>query len=441
MNAGDTIAAIATPPGEGAIALIRISGPETPSIVERIFTPAGKPPAPRIATLGTIHDAGEPLDEVLMTTFRAPASFTGEDVAEIACHGGMLLAAQILKLILRHGARAADPGEFSQRAFVNGKMDLTRAEAVMDIIRARTPLALRAAAHQLEGRLGDGILALRDKVLKAVAHLEAWIDFPDEDIDPASGRALLGQIQSTLEGIDSLLATADEGKVLREGVKVAIAGLPNAGKSSLLNRLLGMDRAIVSEIPGTTRDTIEETACLQGILFRLTDTAGLRETSDPVEREGVARSSRALEGADLVLHVFDATLPEHPAPLSEREILVANKCDLLTPGTPLPPDAIPVSTRTGEGLDPLVDAMLKSVGVSHLTATPTLAAINSRHQALLEKAAATLRHAISLLEANEPAELAAVELRSALDALGQIVGSTDTEDILGEIFSRFCIGK
>jgi len=441
MNAGDTIAAIATPPGEGAIALIRLSGPGTPAIIQKIFKPAGKPPAPRTATLGTIHDSGEPLDEVLTTTFRAPSSFTGEDVAEIGCHGGMLLAAQILKLVLRHGARAAEPGEFSQRAFINGKMDLTRAEAVMDIIRARTPLALRAAALQLEGRLGDGILALRDQVLSTVAHLEAWIDFPEEDIDPASGMALLDQIQSMLDGIDSLLATADEGRVLREGVRVAIVGLPNAGKSSLLNRLLGMERAIVSDIPGTTRDTIEETACLHGILFRLTDTAGLRETSDPVEKEGVARTTRALQQADLVLHVIDATLPAEPPSHAESEILVANKADLLTLESSIPVRAIRVSSRTGDGFEHLVNAMLETAGLSHLTASPTLAAINSRHQALLEKAASALRHATTLLESNSPAELASVELRAALDALGQIVGSTDTEDILGEIFSRFCIGK
>jgi tRNA modification GTPase len=441
MLSSDTIAAIATPPGEGAIAIIRISGPETPSIVSRVFKPARKPPSARLATLGTIHDDGEPVDEVLLTMFSAPASFTGEDVAEIACHGGMLLAAQLLKLVLRNGARAAEPGEFSQRAFVNGKMDLTRAEAVMDIIRARTPLALRAAARQLEGRLGNAILTLRDTTLTTVANLEAWIDFPDEDIDPASGRALIERIQSTLADIEELLATADEGRVLREGVCVAIAGIPNAGKSSLLNRLLGMERAIVSEIPGTTRDTIEETACLHGILFRLTDTAGLRDTNDPVEKEGVARTSRALEQADLVLHVIDASLPENPAPLAERELLVANKCDLLGPSSPVPHGAIRVSSRTGEGFERLVAAMLDISGASQLAATPTLAAINSRHQALLENAASALRHAIGLLDSKEPAELAAVELRTALDALGQIVGATDTEDILGEIFSRFCIGK
>jgi tRNA modification GTPase len=435
----ETIAAIATPPGEGAIAMVRISGPEAPKILDRIFQTRSGPTEPRRATYGKIHDAGEPIDQVLVTTYRAPASFTGEDMAEISCHGGILLSAKILELILRQGARAAEPGEFSQRAFFNGKIDLTRAEAIMDIIRARTPLALRSAALQLDGRLGSEILSLRDSVLETVAHLEAWIDFPEEGIDPASGKLLLEKIQTSLARTANLLSTADEGRILREGVRVAIAGKPNAGKSSLLNRLLGMDRAIVSEVPGTTRDTIEETACLHGILFRLTDTAGLRETSDPVEREGVHRTERVLENADLVLHLFDASTEECPPALREHEILVANKSDLPCPS--LLGKAIPVSCRTGAGFEELLNAMVQATGAHHLTSGQSLAAINSRHKALLESARIALESASTLVQTNEPPELAAIELRSALDFLGRIVGNTDTEDILGEIFSRFCIGK
>jgi tRNA modification GTPase len=437
----DTIAAIATPPGEGAIAMVRISGPDALLVVERIFKAAGKAPEPRRATFGKIHDREEILDQVLLTTFRAPASFTGEDMAEITCHGGIQLAARILEAVLRAGARAAEAGEFSQRAFFNGKIDLTRAEAIMDIIRARTAPALRAAALQLEGRLGSEILSLRDTVLEVVAHLEAWIDFPEEGIDPATGSLLLGKINSALERTEKLLSTADEGRILREGIRVAIVGLPNAGKSSLLNRLLGMDRAIVSEIPGTTRDTIEESACLRGVLFRLTDTAGLRDTNDPVEREGVARSGRAMESADLVLHIFDANATTPPAPLNEREILVANKCDLLPSGSFKHAGAIPVSSLTGEGFDALLDAMTSANGSKHARAGDSLAAINARHKALLESTATSLRAAAELVRTSAPPELAAVELRSGLDTLGRIVGATDTEDILGEIFSRFCIGK
>jgi tRNA modification GTPase len=437
----DTIAAIATPPGEGAIAMVRISGPDALLVVERIFKAAGKAPEPRRATFGKIHDGEEILDQVLLTTFRAPASFTGEDMAEITCHGGILLAARILEAVLRAGARAAEAGEFSQRAFFNGKIDLTRAEAIMDIIRARTAPALRAAALQLEGRLGSEILSLRDTVLEVVAHLEAWIDFPEEGIDPATGSLLLRKINTALERTEKLLFTADEGRILREGIRVAIVGLPNAGKSSLLNRLLGMDRAIVSEIPGTTRDTIEESACLRGVLFRLTDTAGLRETNDPVEREGVARSGRAMESADLVLHIFDASATTPPAPLNEREILVANKCDLLPSGSFKHTGAIPVSSLTGEGFDALLDAMTNANGSKNAGTGDSLAAINARHKALLESTATSLRAAAELVRTSAPPELAAVELRSALDTLGRIVGATDTEDILGEIFSRFCIGK
>ena len=437
----DTIAAIATPPGEGAIAMVRISGPDAAPILARIFKSSVKTPAPRQATFGKIHDGDEVLDQVLVTTFQAPASFTGEDMAEITCHGGILLASRILETVLRSGARAADAGEFSQRAFFNGKIDLTRAEAIMDIIRARTAPALRAAALQLEGRLGKEIMALRDTVLEVVAHIEAWIDFPEEGIDPATGRHLLAKINAALERTQRLLSTADEGRVLREGIRVAIVGLPNAGKSSLLNRLLGMDRAIVSEVPGTTRDTIEESACLRGILFRLTDTAGLRETNDPVEREGVARSGRAMESADLVLHIFDASATTPPAPLNDREILVANKCDLLPTESLKHTGAIAVSSLTGEGFDALLDAMTNANGSKHAVTGDSLAAINARHKALLESAATSLRAAAELVQTSAPPELAAVELRSALDALGRIVGATDTEDILGEIFSRFCIGK
>jgi len=437
----DTIAAIATPPGEGAIAMVRISGPDAAPILARIFKSSVKTPAPRQATFGKIHDGEDVLDQVLVTTFQAPASFTGEDMAEITCHGGILLAARILETALRSGARAADAGEFSQRAFFNGKIDLTRAEAIMDIIRARTAPALRAAALQLEGRLGQEILALRDTVLEVVAHIEAWIDFPEEGIDPATGSHLLAKINAAIERTERLLSTADEGRVLREGIRVAIVGLPNAGKSSLLNRLLGMDRAIVSEVPGTTRDTIEESACLRGILFRLTDTAGLRETNDPVEQEGVARSGRAMENADLVLHIFDASATTPPAPLNDREILVANKCDLLPTESLKHTGAIAVSSLTGEGFDALLDAMTNANGSKHTGTGDSLAAINARHKALLESAAISLRAAAELVQTSAPPELAAVELRSSLDALGRIVGATDTEDILGEIFSRFCIGK
>jgi tRNA modification GTPase len=439
MQPGDTIAAISTPPGEGAVALIRISGPDSHGILRQIFRSG--PLAARRATFGSIVDGDRVLDQVLATVFPAPASYTGEDMVEIGCHGGILLAASLLELVLRTGARAAEPGEFTHRAFLNGKLDLTRAEAVMDLITARTPLALRAAAEQLQGRIGEEADAIRSHVLGLVAHLEAFIDFPEEGIDPATGAALLEKLDAAITRIDALLSTAVSGRVLREGVQVAIVGRPNAGKSSLLNRLLGMERAIVSPVAGTTRDTIEESACLRGILFRLTDTAGLRETDDPVEREGVERAQRALDRADLVVHVFDATENFQEPILREREILVANKADLVAEGTPLPPTALRLSAKTGAGCCELVEAMIRETCGQHLSAGESLAAVNARHKSLLESAKSSLLTAASLITSDAPPELTAIELRDALDAIGRITGAADTEEILGEIFGSFCIGK
>ncbi|MBE2203294.1 MAG: tRNA uridine-5-carboxymethylaminomethyl(34) synthesis GTPase MnmE [Chthoniobacterales bacterium] len=435
----DTIAAVSTPPGEGAIAIIRLSGPEAGTILRRIFQP--KNPAPRRATPGRIIENGGTVDHVLVTKFQAPASYTGEDMVEIGCHGGILLAAQILEIVLRQGARAAGPGEFTERAFLNGKLDLTQAEAVMDLIRARTPLALRAAAEQLQGRLGDEVSGVRADILETVAHLEAWIDFPEEGIDPATGEVLSGKISSCVSRIERLLSTAESGRILREGVRVAIVGRPNVGKSSLLNRLLGMERAIVSPIPGTTRDTIEESACLRGILFRLTDTAGLRETGDPIEREGVDRALRIIEQADIVLHVFDASAAFDEPELRDRELLVANKCDLVPAGKSLPVHATRISAKSGGGFPELVERMVREVSGQHLSSGQSLAAVNARHKTLLESAAESLRAAEKLVRAGEPPELPAVELRAALGSVGQIIGAADTEEILGEIFGRFCIGK
>ncbi len=435
----DTIAAVSTPPGEGAVALIRISGPDARALLGRIFHP--RIPAPRRASHGRIIENGAIVDHVLVTVFQAPASYTGEDMVEIGCHGGIMLAAHILEIVLRNGARAAGPGEFTQRAFLNGKLDLTQAEAVMDLINAKTPLAMRAAAEQLQGRLGEEVAAIRADILETVAHLEAWIDFPEEGIDPATGNILLEKISSCTSRIERLLSTAEGGRVLREGVKVAIVGRPNVGKSSLLNRLLGMERAIVSPVPGTTRDTIEESACLQGILFRLTDTAGLRETGDPVEREGVDRALRIIEQADLVLHVLDASAEFNEPELREREVLVANKCDLLPADAELPANVVRVSAKSGEGFPELVEAMIRETCGQHLSSGQSLAAVNARHKTLLESAAASLRAAAVLVGAAEPPELPAIELRAALESVGQIIGTADTEEILSEIFGRFCIGK
>ncbi len=441
---GETIAAIATPPGEGALAVIRISGPQALAVADTIFSGKVIPSQTeeRRVLFGRIIDAkNEILDEVLLTVFRNPRSYTGEDLVEISGHGGSLVAARVLGAALDAGARMARPGEFTERAFLNGKLDLTQAEAVMDLISAGTPKAARAAAAQLEGRLGEKITTLRAELIECVAHLEAFIDFPEEGIDPESGAALCKRMEGIAAHLSLLLSTANEGRLLREGITLALCGAPNAGKSSLLNRLLGAERAIVSATPGTTRDTIEERASLGGYPFRVIDTAGLRETQDPVEREGVERARRAASNADLQIHLVDASDPS-PAlqQLYPGEMLVLNKIDLVKDRAGLP-EAVTISCRTGEGIDSLVQAILAKVTGSTGEASPDGAAINARHQECLRRAALALNEAIVLLGAGEPPELIAVELRSSLTAVGEVVGAAGTEEILGKIFSSFCIGK
>lgn len=442
----DTIAAISTAFGEGAIAVLRLSGLRAVEIADRGFKGKIKlqdAPA-REAQFGSFHDGGHKLDEVLVTVFRAPASYTGEDLVEIGCHGGVLVTRRILEALLRYGAVAAEPGEFTQRAFLNGKIDLTQAEAVMDLINAQTDLALRAANEQLEGRLGDRIRDLREALLEILAHVEAYIDFPDEDIDPETGGTLRSRIDQAHRDVQKLLDTAAQGRVLREGVRTVIYGAPNVGKSSLLNRLLGYERAIVSARPGTTRDVIEEVINLRGIPLRLIDTAGVRESSDEIELEGIERTRRALERAELVLHVADANQPNGLAQTfaaSPRAIAVLNKIDLGESESWHNFEAVRVSCETGAGFDALADAIEARIfggGAAHRDWT---VAINARHQACLERALGFLQAARDAFDQNLSPEFIAEELRAALDAIGEVAGKADTEELLGVIFGRFCIGK
>src|SRR5881398_1841627 len=354
---GDTIAAISTPAGEGAIALVRISGVNAIKIADQIFRGKEKPSRfpSHVQHFGEIVDGAERLiDQVMLSIHQAPASYTGEDLVEISCHGGRLVSGHVLEASLRAGARAARPGEFTERAFLNGKMDLTQAEAVIDLIRARTDLALRSATEQLEGRLGDQIRKIRDELIGLLAHINASIDFPEEGIAPDEGETLCARLDSVREQICALLATADQGRVLREGVRVVIYGATNAGKSSLLNRLLGYDRVIVSDTHGTTRDTIEETVNLDGVPIRLLDTAGLRPSANGIEREGMARTEKSLQLADLRLHIADRNAPK-PQYLEEwivdaNEIVILNKSDLRENDDWKNFDALRISCLTGEGL-------------------------------------------------------------------------------------------
>ena len=441
----DTIAAIATPFGEGAIALLRLSGPRSIEIARGIFR--GKSAlVPRVAHLGEIRDGDRKLDDVLLTVFPAPASYTGEDVMEIACHGGVLISRRILELLLRRGARSAEPGEFTQRAYLNGKMDLTQAEAVMDLIGAQTDLALRAATEQLEGRLGARLRGLRDRVIEVLAHIEAFIDFPDEDIDPATGEALLAKIDAVRAEVSALLSTARPGRILREGVRTVIYGAPNVGKSSLLNLLLGYERAIVSARPGTTRDVIEEVIDLRGIPLRLVDTAGVRESDDEIEREGMARTQRQIERADLVLHVVDASvgLSDFTSQISDletRSLLVLNKCDLGEHESWRAVEGVRISCLNNDGIAQLDDAIVAKITGGDTAQRDWSVAINARHEAALQTALRFADAAREAFTSGLSPEFVAEELRATLNAVGDILGRVDHDEILGKIFSTFCIGK
>lgn len=440
----DTIAAISTPFGEGALAVLRLSGPRAIAVADGLFfskVKASELP-PRVAQFGTIEDRGGKVDEVLLTVFRAPASYTGEDVVEISGHGGVLVSRRILELLFTHGARPAQPGEFTQRAFLNGKMDLTQAEAVMDVISAQTELALKAATEQLEGRLGDRIRALREALLELLAHIEAHIDFPEEDIDPDTGDALRRRMNAIRGDMEKLLATAGQGRVLREGVRTVIYGEPNVGKSSLLNLLLGSERAIVSAQPGTTRDVIEEVVNLRGIPLRLADTAGVRESADEIELAGMERTRRQVERADLVLHVVDASAPAAPssAPAESGAVRVLNKVDLGEHESWRGADGVRLSCKTGSGLEALADAIEARV-LGGAAKPDWTVAINARHQECLQRAGAFLDAALHAFEDGLSPEFIAEELRAAMEAVGDVVGGVDAEDVLGKIFGSFCIGK
>ncbi|OCA03798.1 tRNA uridine-5-carboxymethylaminomethyl(34) synthesis GTPase MnmE [Akkermansia glycaniphila] len=438
-----TIAALATAPGIGALATIRISGPDSLPILERI---AGKTLQPRRATLAAIRDRdGNIIDRTVTTYYQAPASFTGENTVEITCHGGHLVTRRILDRILEAGAEPAAPGEYTQRAFLNGKLDLTQAEAVMDIISAGSDLALRAAQNQLEGAIGQRIQKQASALIGITAHLEAYIDFPEEDISPDTAGQLADGIARIRENLDTLLQTAEQGRLLREGIRTAIIGEPNVGKSSLLNSLLGYERAIVSDIAGTTRDTIEETVHIGGLALRLIDTAGIHHTEDTIEQAGIARTLRAGAEADLVLEIADATQPPRRIPLPETpriHLLILNKTDLGTHPAWEGIEAIPYSCLTGTGKHDLEQRMV-SAFLSGETLTPghELAAINARHQHALKQTVASLEAARASILAGDSPEYTALDLREALDHLGAITGRIDTEDILTAIFSQFCLGK
>ena len=444
--AGDTIAAISTPAGEGAIALIRVSGEDAIGVADRIYRGKEKPSefASHTQRLGEIVDADRLIDHAMLAVHRAPASYTGEDLVEISCHGGVLVSGRVLEACFRAGARAARPGEFSERAFLNGKMDLTQAEAVMDLIRAQTDLALRSATEQLEGRLGSEIKAIRADLIEMVANVEAAIDFPEEDISPDEGARLRTRLDAVRQKMRDLLATSEQGRILREGVRAVIYGPTNAGKSSLLNRLLGYDRAIVSQTPGTTRDTIEEVINLRGIPIRLLDTAGLRESTNALEREGIARTEKSLGTADLLLHVLDRNAPRpadfHDEATEQIRMVLLNKSDLPEHPDWQNYDALRISCLEAKGLATLEEAIVARISQQHLRPESAVA-INARHRDCLRRALDSCELAAGSMNNGTSAEYIAVDLRAALGAIGEVVGEANIEAILDSVFAQFCIGK
>ncbi len=456
MQETDTICAIATAPGEGGIGIIRISGSDAVKVASVVFRPhRGRPFARASHRLqyGRVIDpaTGESIDEALMSVMRAPGTYTREDVVEINCHGGMMPLSRTLRLVVTAGARQAEPGEFTKRAFLNGRIDLSQAEAVMDVIRAKTDLAHKAAEEQLLGGLSREIALLRDRLLALMASVEAAIDFPEEDIETTSGSALMDGIAGAMSMIDEMLATAGCGRLLREGFGTAIVGRPNVGKSSLLNSLLRQDRAIVTDVPGTTRDVLEEYLNIAGAPLRILDTAGIRHSHDVVEQEGVRRTLGAIAKADLVLIVLDGAqemTAEDRRVLDEvgpkPAVIVINKADLPRRFGTLehPGRQVSVSCRTGAGLNELRDAVSTVVLSGTVTARSGHSwAVNQRHNNALQQAKESLMRVQTAVREGISPEFVAVDLRAALDQLGIIIGATYTEDILEKIFNEFCIGK
>lgn len=458
----ETIAAISTPLGEGGISVIRISGKESYKIIRKIFkskqTRKSKELKPRKLNYGIIVNPKNKrnLDTVLCTIMREPNSYTGEDVVEIHSHGGYLVPKKILELIIEQGARLASPGEFTQRAFLNGKMDLSQAEAVVDIINAQTETSLKQAELQLEGGLSKKIHNLKETILDILAEVEAQVDFPEEDIDPLVKKKIVSKAKKTLSEINKLLSTYETGRIIKNGIYTAILGKPNVGKSSLLNQLLKKERAIVSPIAGTTRDFIEESISIRGIPLRLVDTAGIRSTIDEIEKIGVEFASKKAKEAEFAIVLLDGSEEFNEDDIAilnkvktKNFIVAINKNDLHQKIKQYElvkyvskEEITSISAKNGDGIDKLSILIYKKViGNKNLNESSEIFLTDLRHKEAIEKTSKNLESFLKLLKTNESPEFLAIDLRTALESLGEITGEITTEDLLGRIFSKFCIGK
>jgi tRNA modification GTPase len=465
MHDSDTIAAIATARGQAALAIVRTTGPAAIEVVNRCFRGDDLTEAEsHTAHVGFLTGPdGDDVDQVVATVFRAPRSATGENVVEVSCHGGDFAPQMVLRSLLEAGARMAEPGEFTQRAFLNGKMDLAQAEAVADLIHASSTQAHRVSLQHLQGRYSERLEELRDELLDLSSLVELEIDFSEEDVEFADRERLAALLDEASSTIGDLLDTYTAGEKLRDGVRVVIGGRPNAGKSTLLNALVGRDRAIVSETPGTTRDEIEAEAEIEGVLFRFVDTAGLRDTSDQIEAEGVRRAEASIEQADVLLYVYDL---QHGLDDEERAFLervgeegaaeatfvVANKQDLVDPaavpdagataaGCPVLPLSATAAREAAGRLDPIVERLTGVVDDALGRADASAVVMNQRHRQHLREARDAVRSAREALDAGVSGDMLSLDLREAMQALGAITGEITNDDVLDQIFSRFCIGK
>ncbi|MDZ5671942.1 MULTISPECIES: tRNA uridine-5-carboxymethylaminomethyl(34) synthesis GTPase MnmE [Bacillus] len=458
----DTIAAISTPMGEGAIAIVRLSGPEAIQIADKIYKgPKGKTlSSVESHTIHYGHIVDRPSDrvveEVMVSVLKAPRTFTREDVIEINCHGGIVTVNQVLQLALREGARLAEPGEFTKRAFLNGRIDLSQAEAVMDLIRAKTDRAMNVAMNQMEGRLSALVRRLRSEILETLAHVEVNIDYPEyDDVEEMTHQLLVEKATAVKKEIEALLRTSEQGKILREGLSTVIIGRPNVGKSSLLNSLVHEAKAIVTDIPGTTRDVIEEYVNVRGVPLRLVDTAGIRETEDIVERIGVERSRQVLKEADLILLVLNNSeeLSEEDVKLFEAVegmdvIVILNKTDLeakidtervreLANGRPV----VTTSLLKEEGINDLEEAIQSLFYTGAIESGDLTYVSNTRHISILQQAKRAIEDALSGIEQDVPIDMVQIDLTRCWELLGEIIGDSVHESLIDQLFSQFCLGK
>ena len=454
-----TIAAIATALAASGIGIVRISGPQSREITSRIYRSKGgkkdirKVPSHTI-NYGFIQDGEETIDEVLVMVMDGPRSYTGEDTVEIDCHGGVLAMRKILDTVIKYGASPAEPGEFTKRAFLNGRIDLSQAEAVIDVINAKNEYALKSSVSQLKGNIQKAIREIREAIIYQIAYIESALDDPEHISIDGYGETLYKEVKKQEEKIDRLLLSVKEGKLVKEGIKTVIVGKPNAGKSSLLNTLLGEERAIVTDIAGTTRDILEETILLHGISLRIIDTAGIRDTEDVVEKIGVEKAIDSAKDADLVLFVVDSSIPldENDREIMEllkdkKAIVILNKADLeqvVTEGELQEITAHPivsVSAKEEQGIDLLEDQIKELFFQGDLAFNDEIYITNARHKAALEEARKSLEMVENSIEMQMPEDFFSIDLMNAYEALGSIIGEAVGEDLVNEIFSKFCTGK